>query len=224
MHAIDYDFGTPLWKYHINYTASLPPVTLGTAECPAGLTAALSRPTPFAPPAAGGRGGGGGRGGRSGGGVGEPGKGAITLATAGRGGARRRRCSVAAAGAAPVRREPLRDLRRRPREQPGGLPGGARQGGAGGGGGGGGRGGAFQPGGDAAYVVGSDGYLHALNVQNGWDNMTPALFLPSNTRASGLIVASSDAGAVAYAATTRTVRQPAGRGVGDGSRPTRRSQ
>ena len=33
--------------------------------------------------------------------------------------------------------------------------------------------------------------------------MTPALFLPSNTRATGLIVASSDAGAVAYAATTR---------------------
>jgi outer membrane protein assembly factor BamB len=32
--------------------------------------------------------------------------------------------------------------------------------------------------------------------------MTPALFIPSNTRAMGLIVASSDAGAVAYAATT----------------------
>src|SRR6187401_2330395 len=56
VHAIDYDFGTPLWKYHINYTASLPPVTISTADCPAGLTAALSRPTSFAPPAAGGRG------------------------------------------------------------------------------------------------------------------------------------------------------------------------
>jgi outer membrane protein assembly factor BamB len=33
--------------------------------------------------------------------------------------------------------------------------------------------------------------------------MTPALFVPSNTRATGLIVASSDAGAVAYAATIR---------------------
>ena len=52
-------------------------------------------------------------------------------------------------------------------------------------------------------MVGSDGYLHALNVQNGWDNMTPALFLPANTRVTGLIVAASDAGAVAYAATTR---------------------
>ena len=59
------------------------------------------------------------------------------------------------------------------------------------------------PGDDAAYVVGSDGYLHALNVQNGWDNMTPAMFLPANTRANGLIVATApDGSAVAYAATT----------------------
>jgi outer membrane protein assembly factor BamB len=77
------------------------------------------------------------------------------------------------------------------------MPGGARQGGPGGGA----RGG-FQPGGDAAYVVANDGFLHALNVQNGWDSMTPAPFTPSNTRATGLIVASGDAGAVAYAATT----------------------
>jgi outer membrane protein assembly factor BamB len=84
---------------------------------------------------------------------------------------------------------------------PGGLPGGARAGGPGGGGGFG--GGPFVPGGDAAYVVGSDGYLHALNVQNGWENMTPALFIPANTRASGLIIASgSDGGGVAYTATT----------------------
>src|SRR6185295_10784343 len=60
VHAVDYDFGTTLWKYHINYHASPPPVTLGTPDCPAGLTAALSRPTAFAPPTAGGRGGGGG--------------------------------------------------------------------------------------------------------------------------------------------------------------------
>jgi outer membrane protein assembly factor BamB len=80
--------------------------------------------------------------------------------------------------------------------QPGGLPGAAR------GGGGGGAGGPFVPGGDATYVVGTDGYLHALNIQNGWDNMTPALFLPANTRAVGLIVATNDDGAVAYAATT----------------------
>jgi outer membrane protein assembly factor BamB len=51
-------------------------------------------------------------------------------------------------------------------------------------------------------VVGSDGYLHALNVSNGWDNMPPALFLPANTRALGLIVAAIGGSAVVYAATT----------------------
>jgi outer membrane protein assembly factor BamB len=211
VHAIDYDLGTTLWKYHINYNASPPPVTLSTADCPAGLTAALSRPTAFALPAAGGRGGGGGGGGaQSGGGVGEPGKGATTLASVGQpgggrgGGGRGGAAAAPAQGAAAAPGAPGAapgSAAAAAGNQPGGLPGGARQGGAGGGGGGG-RGGGFQPGGDAAYVVGSDGFLHALNVQNGWDNMTPALFIPSNTRATGLIVASGDAGAVAYAATT----------------------
>jgi hypothetical protein len=98
------------------------------------------------------------------------------------------------------------------------------------------------PGDDAAYVVGSDGYLHALNVQNGWDNMTPAMFLPANTRASGLIVATSpDGTATAYATTTHgcgsqpdgvwamdlaspqktvTAFQPAGAGIAGGAGPT----
>jgi outer membrane protein assembly factor BamB len=212
VHAVDYDFGATLWKYHINYNASPPPVTVGTAECPAGLTAAPSRPTAFALSASGtGRGGGGGGGAQSGGGVGEPGKGAVTLATAGRGrggAAAPAPAAAPGAGAVPGPASPQRpqgaeagSAAAAAGNQPGGLPGGARQGGAGGGGAGG-RGGGFQPGGDAAYVVGSDGFLHALNVQNGWDNMTPAMFIPPNTHATGLIVASSDAGAVAYAATT----------------------
>jgi outer membrane protein assembly factor BamB len=80
---------------------------------------------------------------------------------------------------------------------PGALPPGARAGG------GGGRGGPFVPGADAAYVVGSDGYLHALNVQNGWESMAPSLFLPANTRATGLIIGTMpDGSAIAYAATT----------------------
>jgi hypothetical protein len=208
VHAIDYDFGTTLWKYHVNYTASPPPVTIGTSECPAGLSSALSRPTAIAPSTIGGRGGGGGRGGRSGGGVGEPGKGATTLATAGQG-----RAGVPGAGAAGAPGAGGAGARgaggaasavpgsaaAAAGNQPGGLPGGARQGGPGGGGGG--RGGPFRPGDDAAYVVGSDGYLHALNIQNGWDNMTPTLFVPSNTHVAGLIVATNDEGAVAYAAT-----------------------
>lgn len=193
VHAIDYDFGTPLWKYHINYSASPPPLIVGTPDCPMGMTAAPTRPTPIALTGAGR--GGGGRGGRSGGGVGEPGKGATTIALAGRagpGGTPPPAISPAAAGAVPGSAAAAAG------NQPGGLPPGAARGGGGGGGGG----GPFVPGADAAYVVGTDGYLHALNIQNGWDNMTPALFLPANTRAIGLIVATSDAGAVAYAATT----------------------
>src|SRR3954462_9518472 len=84
-HAIDIELGTPLWKYHINYSASPPPVLNVTNECPGGLLAPVSRPPAMAPAVAGTGGGGGGRGGRSGGGVGEPGKGAATLATAGQG-------------------------------------------------------------------------------------------------------------------------------------------
>ena len=207
VYAIDYDFGEPLWKYHVNYTASPPPMVTGTPDCPVGLSAAPSRPTVIAPSAAGGRGGGFGRGGRSGGGVGEPGKGATTLATAGqaRGGGlpaggppAAGRGATAAAPGGPGSAVPG-SAAAAAGNQPGGLPPGARQGGPGGGG----FGGPFVPGQDAAYVIGSDGYLHALNVQNGWDDMTPALFLPANTRAAGLIVATPPEGAaIAYAVTT----------------------
>jgi outer membrane protein assembly factor BamB len=194
VHAIDYDFGTPLWKYHINYSASPPPLIVGTPDCPIGMSAAPTRPTPITL-TAGGRGGGFGGGGRSGGGVGEPGKGATTIAFAGQAGPGGTPppapSPAAAAGVVPGSAAAAAG------NQPGGLPPAAARGG-----GGGGAGGAFVPGADAAYVVGTDGYLHALNIQNGWDNMTPALFLPANTRAIGLIVATSDAGAVAYAATT----------------------
>jgi putative pyrroloquinoline-quinone binding quinoprotein len=195
VHAIDTDFGAPLWKYHINYSASPPPMLNVTTDCPGGLVASLSRPTAVAPAAVGGGGFGGGRGGRSGSGVGEPGMGAVTLATAGqqrgggagpngpggRGAARGAVPGSAAAAAGNV---------------PGGLPPGAR-------GGGGFGGGPFVPGNDAAYVVGSDGFLHALNVQNGVDLMPSTLFVPANTRVAGLLIANlGEGGSVAYAATT----------------------
>src|SRR4029453_10350007 len=78
-------FGTELWKVHLNYGASLPPVMVGTADCPAGVTAALTRPTALTVSAFGGGGGFAGRGGRSGGGVGEAGRGAPSIYTAGQG-------------------------------------------------------------------------------------------------------------------------------------------
>src|SRR4051812_4392832 len=199
VHAIDIDLGVPLWKYHINYSASPPPVLNVTNHCPGGLLAPLSRPTAIAPAAAGAGGGGFGRGGRSGGGVGEPGKGSITLE-----GERQPRGGGAGAAGGPGGRAGARgaapgSAAAAAGNTPGGLPPGAR--GAGGGGGLG--GGPFVPGSDAAYVVGSDGFLHALNVQNGVDLMPPTLFVPANTRAAGLLIANApDGGAIAYAATT----------------------
>ncbi len=191
VHAIDIDMGSPLWKYHINYSASPPPVLNVTTECPGGLVASMSRPTTVAPAVAGAGGFGGGRGGRSGSGVGEAGMGAATLATAGqqRGGGAGPGGRGAGRGAAPGSAAAAAG------NTPGGLPPAAR-------GGGGFGGGPFVPGNDAAYVVGSDGFLHALNVQNGIDLMPPTLFVPANTRAAGLVIANlGEAGSVAYAAT-----------------------
>jgi hypothetical protein len=42
VHAIDIDMGSPLWKYHINYSASPPPVLNMTTECPGGRLAAAA--------------------------------------------------------------------------------------------------------------------------------------------------------------------------------------
>jgi hypothetical protein len=195
VHAVDVDFGVPLWKYHINYSASPPPLVDAPAPCSAGLTSAVSRPTAIVTtvPAGGGFGGAG----QSGGGVGAPGQGAKTLSVAGR---RRGGPPPPPAPPGPPPGTVPGSAAAAAGAVPGGLPGGARQGGPGtifGGTP------PFEPGADAAYVVGSDGYLHALNVSNGWDSMTPALFLPSNTRAVGLIVATAaDGSSVAYAATT----------------------
>ena len=203
VHAIDIDFGTPLWKYHINYSASPPPMLNVTTECPGGLVAPLSRPTAIAPAAAGG------------GGLvaavavddraaasASRAKASVTLATAGQqrgggaggpGGTRWRR------GAASRRGSGIGGGGRR--EHAGWTPAAAR--GAGGGGGGFG-GGPFVPGNDAAYVVGSDGFLHALNVQNGVD-LHAADVVRSGEHARRR-TADRDrwatAGSVAYAATT----------------------
>jgi outer membrane protein assembly factor BamB len=185
VYAIDTDFGTQLWKVHLNYGASFPPITAGTLACPGGLTAAVTRPTPLAAaqPAAGGFGGG--RGGRSGGGVGEPGKGAITLATAGQARGGGAPPGLPGAPGAPV---------------PGSAA--AAAAGARGGGGGGGRGGATgAP--DAAYAVGSDGFVRALNVQNGWEMSPPVQFLPANANAAGPILVNDEKSGYLYTSTTR---------------------
>ncbi|MEO8074886.1 MAG: PQQ-binding-like beta-propeller repeat protein [Acidobacteriota bacterium] len=186
IYAIDTDLGTELWRVHLNFGASFPPIVAGTLACPGGLTAAVTRPTALAiqQPAARGAAAGGGRGGRSGGGVGEPGKGATTLATAGQGRGRGAAPGLPAApGGAPA---------------PGSAA--AVAAAARGGGGGGGRGGAVgAP--DAAYVVGSDGFVRALNVQNGWELAPPVQFLPANVNAAGLILVNDATSGYLYTST-----------------------
>lgn len=193
VYAIDTDFGTELWKVHLNYGASLPPITSSTPACPAGQTAAVTRPTALSVPAIGGAGGGGGRGGSSGGGVGEAGRGAPSIYTAGQG--RGGRGGAPAAGGPP-------GLPPTPGTPVPGSAAAAAQAGRAGGGGGGGRGQA--PGApDAAYVIGSDGYVRGLNVQSGWDTMTPLQVLPANTRAAGPIVVNDDTSGFLYVTTTQ---------------------
>ena len=45
---------------------------------------------------------------------------------------------------------------------------------------------------DAAYAIGNDGYVRALNVQSGWDMFPPVQFLPANTRPAGAIVVNDE--------------------------------
>src|SRR5262249_21526720 len=205
VHAIDVDFGTPLWKYHVNYSASPPPLLAGTPACPGGLSAALSRPTTVAPFAF--AAGGGGRAGRSGGGGGEPGRGATTIPAAGRG---RGGAPPPAVPPAPSPAVVPGSAAAAANLAPGGLPGGARQGGPGG------AGVPVVPGADAAYVVGSDGYLHALNVSNRCDHQNPAL-VPSREHARDGTDHRERRGDGVRGHDAR-LRQPARCGVGDGSR------
>src|SRR5262245_35156521 len=76
--TIDTDLGRMEWEKHLASTA---PSQSGSLACPGGMTTGVARPTIAALPAAGGgRGGGLGRSGPAKSAVGEPGKGAVTLA------------------------------------------------------------------------------------------------------------------------------------------------
>src|SRR5215470_12802935 len=77
VYAVDFDLGKPLWTFVLNYSADNE-VPAPNWNCPGGLMAPATRPTPVSISTAAG-GGGGGRGGQSGGSVGEPGKGAPNL-------------------------------------------------------------------------------------------------------------------------------------------------
>jgi hypothetical protein len=157
VYAVDTDLARVYWTTIINYSSITPPAN-GSWACPGGLTAAITRPTAFAVSTFGG-GRGGGRGGGSGSSVGEPGKGAPSLAL------------VSGRGAAPG--DPVPAGRGAAPAAPAGR-----------GGGGGGLGGGPN---DNIFVVASDGYARTINPHNGSDRVPPVPFLPANARPSDLI-------------------------------------
>jgi PQQ-like domain len=161
VYAIDTDLARVYWTTVINYSSITPPAN-STWACPGGLMAAVTRPTSAAVSAFGG--GGGGRGGRSGSSVGEPGKGAPSLALVGQ--------AQAGRGAAPSDPAPAGR---------GAAPGAPPPAGRGGGGG---LGGGPT---DNIFVVASDGYARTINPHNGADRVPPVPFLPANARPSALI-------------------------------------
>ena len=166
VYAIDTDLAKVYWTTVINYSSITPPAN-STWACPGGLIAAVTRPTNVAVSAFGG--GGGGRGGRSGSSVGEPGKGAPSLALVGQ--------AQAGRGAAPGDPAPA-GRGAAPAAQ------GARGAAPAGRGGGGGLGGGPA---DNIFVVASDGYARTINPHNGSDRVPPVPFLPANARPSGVI-------------------------------------
>jgi hypothetical protein len=169
VYAIDTDLARVYWTTVINYSSITPPAN-SSWGCPGGLIATATRPTTYAVSAFGG-GRGGGRGGGSGSSVGEPGKGAPSLALVGQGQGRGAAPNdpVAGRGAAPA--------------APGAAPGARGAAPAGRGGGGGLGGGAA----DNVYVVASDGYARTINPHNGSDRVPAVPFLPANARPSALI-------------------------------------
>lgn len=166
VYAIDTDLAKVYWTTVINYSSITPPAN-STWTCPGGLVAAVTRPTNVAVSAFGG--GGGGRGGRSGSSVGEPGKGAPSLALVGQ--------AQAGRGAAPGDPAPAGRGAAPAAEGARGAPPAGRGGGGGLGGG---------PA-DNIFVVASDGYARTINPHNGADRVPPVPFLPANARPSGLI-------------------------------------
>ena len=180
--ALDSDLGRVEWTRHFD----VPNPPAGTAACPGGMTAGVSRPAALGAGAAGGGGGGGGRGaaggsGRGGGGrggavsaVGQPGEGAVQVAAqaangGGRGGGGGGRGAAGGSG----------------------RGGGGRGAAAGSGRGrGGGRGGGT---GNDLFALASDGMLHLMYISNGEDAQSAVRFLPANANATGLTFTENDA-------------------------------
>jgi outer membrane protein assembly factor BamB len=178
--AIDTDLARPYWETVLNYSSITPP-GYSTWNCPGGLIAAATRPSLVAPPAFG-AGRGGGRGGRSGGAVGEPGRGAPNLQLLTQGAGRAGQNDPAPAGRGAPANPAAPPAPGAPNAQGRGAPAGGLGGGPT----------------ENVYVLGSDGYVRALNAHNGTERFPALPFLPGNARPSSLILADG----VLYTATS----------------------
>jgi hypothetical protein len=169
VYAIDTDLARVYWTTVINYSSITPPANSSWA-CPGGLIAAATRPTNFAVSTFGGARGGG-RGGRSGSSVGEPGKGAPSLALVGQG--RGAAPGDPADGPAGRGAAPAAPASQGAPAGRGAIPAGV----------------AALGGGptDNIFVVASDGYARTINPHNGSDRVPAVQFLPANARPSSLI-------------------------------------
>jgi len=151
--ALDSDLGRLEWQKHFSATSSK-----GSANCPGGMTASLTRPLSSAfPSAANNRFGGmGGRGGPAKSGVGQPLEGAVTLAQV-------------AANRPPTPPPPTTPA-------PGAAPQPARPPGG------------FGPTPQFLYSLSSDGAFHSMYVSNGEEPAPAVKFLPPNANVSDLSV------------------------------------
>ena len=169
VYALDTDLARTYWETVINYSSITPPAPSSWA-CPGGLTAAMTRHTAVAPPAFGR--GGFGRGARTGSSVGEAGRGAPSLQELQAQGGGRGGSAPAPGGrgvtpaAPPAAGTPAGQAARGRGAAPTGLGGGPTE---------------------NVYVLGSDGYVRALNAHNGAERYPAVQFIPGNARASGLI-------------------------------------
>lgn len=174
VYAVDTDLARTYWETVINYSSITPPAPSSWA-CPGGLVAAVTRHTAVSPPAFGR--GFGGRGARTGSSVGEAGRGAPSLQERdaqgrGEGQGRGRGAAAPAAGrgrgpaAPPAPGTPAAQAARGRGAAPSGLGGGPTE---------------------NIFVLGSDGFVRALNAHNGAERYPAVQFIPGNANAAGLI-------------------------------------
>lgn len=156
--TIDTDLGRMEWEKTLKSAA---PSGKGTLACPGGITTGVARPVRASIPPTPANVSGPGRNTPAKSAVGEPGKGAVTLANV------RPNPPAPAAGSSPVNPMLVQNRRVNPADPPGGQLGA----------------GPF-----LVYALAGDGMFHSLHLSNGADYQPPTKFIPPHANASGLTV------------------------------------